>query len=153
MNNNIFFKSKFYGWNIGESLKTLCSNLDKDYKNVQLIDLALEEGGINIKGHPSKPLEYHTKDFLDYINFELVYTLNTDEEINKYRPLPGDIAVMYSPVGKNGNMCMYTGYEWISDRIQDSIYPYKTSGNNPRTIWIHRWNGNKWFRKNNFEIS
>ena len=146
---DFYFKLKFPGWNVGKSAQILTEK-SKDKSShacAKYIREALEAGGISTAGHPINAKEYHTKNFLLNKNFKLIKTITSYKEALDQKGVLGDIAVMTSPSGGDGHICMWNGEQWVSDFKQNRLYPYQSSGND-FGIWIYRWNGDEWLAKN-----
>jgi hypothetical protein len=87
----------------------------------------LEAGGIDTSGHPVSAVKY--AGWLPSRGFRNITTLSgraQQEEWTRSSAIPGDIAVMAH--GEHGHICMYTGYNWVSDFRQNRMWPYSGDG-------------------------
>jgi hypothetical protein len=90
-------------------------------------------GGIDITPHPVPAKEYGP--YLEKYGFEEIST-------NEYNPIKGDIIIMQSFSGASsnyGHIEMYSGTQWISDFIQDDLYPGSKYKENKAEYHIYRW--------------
>jgi peptidoglycan hydrolase-like protein with peptidoglycan-binding domain len=90
-------------------------------------------GGIEITPHPVPAKEYGP--YLEKYGFEEIST-------NEYNPIKGDIIIMQSFAGASsnyGHIEMYSGTQWISDFIQDDLYPGSKYKENKAEYRIYRW--------------
>lgn len=100
------------------------------------VRLAIEAGGISTAGRPVSAYKY--KDFLPKIGFKSIGSIfgkNAQDRWTKNSARKGDIAVMDH--GQHGHICMYSGYQWISDFKQNHMWVYGGDG----TCFIFRFNG------------
>lgn len=130
---------EYIDWKVGKSIKNLLNNANKTSTSscAKYIRKALQAGGIVVNGNPIYAKDYHFKNYLKSIGFNHIKTI--DPKNTDYIPLPGDIAVMESPMGGAGHICMWSGNEWISDFKQSNIYPYRAKGINSNNCYIYRW--------------
>jgi hypothetical protein len=87
----------------------------------------LEAGGIDTTGHPSSAVQYAS--WLPGKGFRNIATLTgraQQADWTKSSAQPGDIAVMAH--GEHGHICMYTGFDWVSDFRQNRMWPYSGDG-------------------------
>jgi hypothetical protein len=92
-------------------------------------------GGIDITPHPVPGKDYGP--YLEKYGFKEV-------SANLYNPVKGDIIVMQSFQGASdpfGHIEMYSGTKWISDFIQDDLYPGSKFKENKAEYHIYRWKG------------
>ena len=90
-------------------------------------------GGIDITPHPVPAKDYGP--YLEKYGFKEV-------SANEYNPMKGDIIVMQSFTGASsnyGHIEMYSGTQWISDFIQDDLYPGSKYKENKAEYRIYRW--------------
>jgi Bacteriophage peptidoglycan hydrolase. len=90
-------------------------------------------GGIEITPHPVPAKEYGP--YLEKYGFKEIST-------NEYNPIKGDIIIMQSFAGASsnyGHIEMYSGTQWISDFIQDDLYPGSKYKENKAEYRIYRW--------------
>lgn len=100
------------------------------------VRLMLESGGINTSGHPVSAYQYAW--FLPSKGFKHIMSLKTKSEQSNWSnssAKPGDIAVMVH--GQHGHICMWTGRQWVSDFVQNNMWPYAGDGE----VNIFRYNG------------
>lgn len=91
------------------------------------VRLMLNAGGINTAGNPVSAYQYAS--FLPKLGFKHIASIGTVDEQAKWTNTngrPGDIAVMAH--GQHGHICMYTGYQWVSDFVQRKMWPYAGNG-------------------------
>jgi len=90
-------------------------------------------GGIDITPHPVPAKDYGP--FLEKYGFKEV-------SAHLYNPVKGDIIVMQSFQGSSdpyGHIEMYNGTKWVSDFIQDDLYPGPKFKENKAEYHIYRW--------------
>ena len=116
-------------WNINkalqkaESVKTRTSS----GKCAMYVRQFLEAGGLDLTGHPVSAKDYSS--FLPKLGFVNIANIASRAEQTKFTDndaIPGDVAVMEH--GQHGHICMYTGKYWVSDFIQNNIWPYQGDG-------------------------
>ena len=116
-------------WNINkalqkaESVKTRTSS----GKCAMYVRQFLEAGGLDLTGHPVSAKDYAS--FLPKLGFVNIANIASRAEQTKFTEndvIPGDVAVMEH--GQHGHICMYTGKYWVSDFIQNNMYPYQGDG-------------------------
>ena len=79
------------------------------------------------KGRPNSA--YQNVGYLPSIGFAHLTTLSgrkAQKEWTENYAQPGDIAVMSH--GKHGHICMWTGYNWVSDFVQNKMWVYDGDG-------------------------
>ena len=87
----------------------------------------IEAGGVKTTGHPVSAYQYAS--FLPKIGFTKIASVTGKSNQANWTTTnahPGDIAVMKH--GKHGHICMWTGSYWVSDFIQNRMYPYQDEG-------------------------
>lgn len=100
------------------------------------VRIMIEKGGLSTAGRPVPAYQY--VGFLPKIGFKHIATVtgkDAQAAWTKSSAQPGDIAVMAH--GKNGHICMYTGFQWISDFKQNGMWVYSGKG----TCNIFRYGG------------
>lgn len=117
------------GWDIRKALTHLTSAAGVSSKGrcAMYVRQAIEAGGLSTAGRPSSAYQY--TGFLPKIGFKHVAALNgvaKQAEWTNSSAVPGDIAVMSH--GPHGHICMWTGTKWISDFIQNKMWPYSGDG-------------------------
>ena len=96
----------------------------------------LEAGGMSTEGRPVSAYQY--AGYLPKKGFKhigSIYGVSKQAEWASTEAQPGDIAVMEH--GEHGHICMWTGYQWVSDFVQRKAWPYAGDG----TINIFRFAG------------
>ena len=87
----------------------------------------LEAGGIDTTGHPVSAKDYAS--FLPKVGFKCIANIPSRAEQTKFTneaARPGDIAVMEH--GAHGHICMWNGRNWVSDFVQNNMWPYQGDG-------------------------
>lgn len=84
----------------------------------------IEAGGLSTAGRPVSACRY--TEFLPKIGFRHIATLKGKDSQNGFMPQPGDISVMNH--GVHGHICMWSGYQWVSDFPQRNMWPYAGEG-------------------------
>ena len=92
------------------------------------VRLMMEAGGMSTAGRPGSAYQY--AGYLPKKGFKHIATLygkQQQADWSKSSAQPGDIAVMAH--GKHGHICMWTGVQWVSDFVQNNMWPYSGDGN------------------------
>lgn len=125
-------------WDLGKSIKHLEDNSSVASKHLcaKYVREAMEAGGIKTDGRPSEAKLYVK--FLPTIGFKNIKLVKHNANYATYmkEAMPGDIAVMESPKGGPGHICMYTGKQWISDFRQNRAWVY---GGDCGLLYIFRY--------------
>lgn len=100
------------------------------------VRMMMEAGGLSTAGRPVSAYKY--VDFLPQKGFKHIAVLHNKKDQSNWSSTsarPGDIAVMSH--GQHGHICMWTGKKWVSDFVQNNMWPYSGDG----TVNIFRYNG------------
>lgn len=87
----------------------------------------IEAGGLSTAGRPVSAYQYAS--FLPKIGFMHIISLtgkSSQMQWSNTEAQPGDISVMAH--GQHGHICMWTGKQWVSDFVQNNMWPYKGDG-------------------------
>lgn len=125
-------------WNLYAAVDYLIKHAapKSQHQCAKYVRLAIEAGGISTAGRPVSAYQY--KDFLPKIGFKAIGSIsgkNSQDKWTKNNARKGDIAVMDH--GEHGHICMFSGYQWISDFKQNHMWVYGGDG----TCYIFRFNG------------
>lgn len=117
------------GWDIKKALEFGQSYCTSKSRGIcaKAVRMMIEAGGVSTAGRPVAAYQY--VGFLPRIGFKHIATVtgvNEQASWTKSSAQPGDIAVMAH--GKYGHICMYTGFQWISDFRQNKMWPYGGDG-------------------------
>lgn len=99
---------------------------------------ALEAGGLNTSGRPEGANQY--KYYLPTIGFKHIATLTGREQQAQWSSINaqnGDLSVMDH--GRYGHICMWIKNHWVSDFVQNNMWPYSNPYNG--TCYIFRYTG------------
>ena len=91
------------------------------------VRMMIEAGGLSTAGRPGSAYQYAS--FLPKIGFKHINSLfgkKAQAEWSNKEAQPGDISVMAH--GKHGHICMWTGKQWVSDFVQNNMWPYTGDG-------------------------
>ena len=116
-------------WDIKKSVDYLSKNaLGKSIGCcAKYVRLAIEAGGLSTEGRPVSAYQY--AGYLPKKGFKHIASLSSKSEQAAWsnsNALPGDIAVMAH--GQHGHICMFTGKQWVSDFVQNNMWPYSGDG-------------------------
>ena len=119
----------YEGFNVSKALEWAKNNVGpkSDGRCARYVRSMLEAGGMNTAGRPVSAYQY--AGYLPKKGFKHIASLSTKSEQAAWsnsNALPGDIAVMAH--GQHGHICMFTGKQWVSDFVQNHMWPYSGDG-------------------------
>lgn len=131
-NNNMeigAYIQNYEGFNVSKALEWAKNNVGSKSigRCARYVRMMLEAGGMNTAGRPVSAYQY--AGYLPKKGFKHIAALTTKSEQaawSKSNALPGDIAVMAH--GQHGHICMWTGKQWVSDFVQNNMWPYSGDG-------------------------
>ena len=119
----------YEGFNVSKALEWAKNNVGP--KSIghcaRYVRSMLEAGGMNTAGRPVSAYQY--AGYLPKKGFKHIASLSSKSEQAAWtnsKALPGDIAVMAH--GQHGHICMFTGKQWVSDFVQNNMWPYSGDG-------------------------
>ena len=119
----------YEGFNVSKALEWAKNNVGPKSigRCARYVRSMLEAGGMNTAGRPVSAYQY--AGYLPKKGFKHIASLSTKSEQAAWsnsNALPGDIAVMAH--GQHGHICMFTGKQWVSDFVQNNMWPYSGDG-------------------------
>lgn len=119
----------YEGFNVSKALEWAKNNVGPKSvgRCARYVRSMLEAGGMNTEGRPVSAYQY--AGYLPKKGFKHIASLSTKSEQAAWsnsNALPGDIAVMAH--GQHGHICMFTGKQWVSDFVQNNMWPYSGDG-------------------------
>ena len=119
----------YEGFNVSKALEWAKNNVGPKSigRCARYVRSMLEAGGMNTAGRPVSAYQY--AGYLPKKGFKHIASLSSKSEQAAWsnsKALPGDIAVMAH--GQHGHICMFTGKQWVSDFVQNNMWPYSGDG-------------------------
>ena len=119
----------YEGFNVSKALEWAKHNVGSKSigRCARYVRMMLEAGGMSTAGRPVSAYQY--AGFLPKKGFKHIAELTTKSEQaawSQSQAMPGDIAVMSH--GQHGHICMWTGKQWVSDFVQNNMWPYAGNG-------------------------
>ena len=119
----------YEGFNVSKALEWAKNNVGPKSSGrcARYVRSMLEAGGMDTAGRPVSAYQY--AGYLPKKGFKHIASLGSKSEQAAWsnsKALPGDIAVMAH--GQHGHICMFTGKQWVSDFVQNNMWPYSGDG-------------------------
>lgn len=123
------YVKNYNGFNVSAALTWAKNNVGSKSigRCARYVRMMMEAGGIDTAGRPVSAYQY--AGFLPKKGFKHIAALKTKSEQAQWsasQAMPGDIAVMAH--GQHGHICMWTGKQWVSDFVQNNMWPYGGDG-------------------------